>query len=393
MSEQPIHEQFKVIDTDTHVIEPYDLWTSRISTQKWGDKVPHVRWDANMDEDAWFFGEHRTGAAAGSAMAGWHEYPPKRPQRLEQVDPSLYEANARLKKMDEYGIYAQILYPNTAGFGAGRFLALGDSELMLACVTAYNDWLTEWSSADRKRLLPQMALPFWDLDATLKEIERCTLAGHKGLVMCGEPEHFQLPKLTDPHWNRLWASAEEKGLPINFHIGTGDMWYFGMMHESIGRHAAFASMGALFSMDNAKIISQIICGGVCERFPKLNFVSVESGVGWLPYLLDGLDYQWKNCGAHIENPHMKLLPSEYFKRQVYGSFWFEKATLKPTLDIIGPDNILYETDFPHPTSMSPGPATSAVAPNEYMAEVFQGIDRETVGKIVYGNAARIYNLD
>ena len=388
-----IVKEFKVIDTDTHVIEPYDLWTSRISVAKYGDKVPHVKWDENMQEDAWFFGGNRTGAAAGAAMAGWHEYPPKRPQRLSQVDPALYDAGPRLKKMDEYGIYAEILYPNVAGFGAGRYLALGDSGLMLACVEAYNNWLTDWSSADPKRLVAQMALPFWDIEASIKEMQRAAKMGHKGLVMCGEPEHFGLPKLTDPKWDPLWAAAQDMGLPVNFHIGTGDMWYFEMMHESVKRHAAFASMGALFSLDNGKVISQLVCGGICHRFPKLNFVSVESGVGWLPYLLAGLDYQWKNCGADKENPEQTLLPSEYFKRQVYGCFWFEKATLKPAIDILGADNIMYETDFPHPTSMSPGPATSAVAPSEYMEEVFNGVDREDVGKIVYGNAARIYHLD
>ncbi|HEY2658577.1 MAG TPA: amidohydrolase family protein [Caulobacteraceae bacterium] len=388
-----IIKDFKVIDTDTHIIEPYDLWTSRISVKKYGDKVPHVKWDANMNEDAWFFGGDRTGAAAGAAMAGWHEYPPKRPQRLEQVDPSLYEANARLKKMDEYGIFAQILYPNVAGFGAGRYLGLGDKELMLLCVQAYNDWLTEWSSADKKRLIPQAALPFWDLDATIKEMTRCAKLGHKGVVMCGEPDAFQLPKLTDPQWDPLWACAQDLGLPINFHVGAGDMWYFDMMHESVGRHAAFASMGALFSLDLAAVISQIACGGVCHRFPKLNFVVVESGVGWIPYLLASLDYQWLNCGAHKENPEFKLLPSEFFKRQIYGSFWFERETLKPAIDVLGPDNILYETDFPHPTSMSPGPATSAQAPGVYMESAFKGVSREDIGKIVHGNAARIYHLD
>ena len=387
-----VHD-FKVIDTDTHVIEPYDLWTSRISVAKFGDKVPHVKWDEENQEDAWFFGPNRTGAAAGAAMAGWHEYPPQRPKSLSDVDKALYEAAPRLKKMDEYGIYAEILYPNVAGFGAGRYLALEDPELMLACVTAYNDWLTEWSSADPKRLIPQMALPFWDVEATVKEMQRCARMGHKGLVMCGEPEHFGLNKLTDPHWDPLWAAAQDMGLPVNFHIGTGDMWYFTMMHPSVKKHAQFASMGALFSIDNGKIISQLTCGGVCHRFPNLNFVSVESGVGWLPYLLAGLDYQWKNCGADKENPDYKLLPSEFFKRQIYGCFWFEKETLKPAIDILGADNILYETDFPHPTSMSPGPATSAVAPSQYMEEVFADVPRDQVEKIVYGNAARIYHLD
>ena len=143
-----IAKQFKVIDTDTHVIEPYDLWTSRISVQKYGDLVPHVKWDPKTEEDSWFFGSKRTGAAAAAAMAGWHEYPPNHPKRLADVDPATWRAEDRLKKMDEYGIYAQILYPNVAaaGFGAGNFVGLNDPELMLLCVRAYNDWITEWSS-------------------------------------------------------------------------------------------------------------------------------------------------------------------------------------------------------------------------------------------------------
>ena len=70
-------DRYKVIDTDTHVIEPYDLWTSRLDVKKWGDKVPHVRFDEKFNEDAWYFGEKRIGAAAGAAQAGWNQYPPK----------------------------------------------------------------------------------------------------------------------------------------------------------------------------------------------------------------------------------------------------------------------------------------------------------------------------
>jgi predicted TIM-barrel fold metal-dependent hydrolase len=386
-------KQYKVIDTDTHIIEPYDLWTSRISVSKYGDKVPHVKWDEKAQEDAWFFGPERTGAAAGAAMAGWHEYPPKHPRKLRDAHTYTWHAEDRLKKMDDMGIYAQILYPNVAGFGAGRYLALQDPQLMLLCVQAYNDWLSEWASADRKRLIPQMALPFWDIEASIVEMQRAAKLGHKGIVMCGEPEHFQLPRLTDPHWDRFWAAAQDMGLPINFHIGTGDMWYFEMMHPSVGEHAHFASMGALFSMDNAKVIAQIVCGGVCHRFPKLNFVSVESGVGWLPYLLAGLDYQWKNCGVSKEHPEYGLLPSEFFKRQFYGSFWFERGTIKSTIELLGADNILYETDFPHPTSMSPGPASSAVNPSEYIELALAGVAKDDIEKILFRNAQRIYHLD
>jgi len=388
-----IVKEFRVIDADTHIVEPYDLWTSRLSAKKFGDKIPHVKWDPKAEEDAWYFGETRFRSAAGPAMAGWHEYAPNRPKRLDQVDPGLYEARARLKKMDEFGIYAQILYGNVAGHGAGNYLTLEDGELMLLSVQAYNNWLGEWASADSKRLIPLLVVPFWDVEASVEEMRRCAKLGHKGIVMCGEPEFYKLPKLTDPHWDRLWAAAQEMQLPVNFHIGTGDMWFYEMLHESVGKHAHFASLPPLFSMDNAKVIVQLIAGGICHRFPTLNFVSVESGVGWIPYLLENMDYQWLNCGAHKENPEYKLLPSEFFKRQIYGCFWFEKNNLKSSIEALGADNILYETDFPHPTSMSPGPASAAIAPREFMELALADVSREDIGKIVHGNAARIYHLD
>jgi len=388
-------QEFKVIDTDTHVIEPYDLYTARVSAKKYGDKVPQVRWSEERQADVWCFGSKVTGNAAGAAMAGWREYPPKFPKRLSEAEAYTWNAEKRLQVMDEYGIHAQILYPNivAGGFGAGNYLELRDTELMLDCVRAYNDWLTEWCSIAPKRLIAQCSLPFWDIDLSIAEMQRCAKMGHKGVVMCSEPEYFHLPRLTDPHWDRFWAAAQDMGMPINFHVGTGDMSIMDLMHERVGPHAHFASMGGLFSLNNGKAIAQIICGGICHAFPKLNFVSVESGIGWLPFLLDSLDYQWKNCGVAKEHPEYKLLPSEFFKRQFYGSFWFERGTLKPTIDLIGADNIFYETDFPHPTSMSPGPATSAIRPADYIEQVMKDLPRETQHKILYANAARVYHLD
>ena len=104
----------------------------------------------------------------------------------------------------------------------------------------------------------------------------------------------------------------------------------------------------------------------------LNFVSVESGVGWIPFALDALDWQWKNCGVALEHPEYDLLPTEYFKRQIYGCFWFEVEPARFAIERLGDDNILYETDFPHPTSMSPGPASAAAAPERVPRGQFLG---------------------
>ena len=152
-------------------------------------------------------------------------------------------------------------------------------------------------------------------------------------------------------------------------------------------------MGVSFFMGNARTLASLICGGICHRFPRLNFVSVESGVGWIPFALDALDWQWKNCGVALEHPEYDLLPTEYFKRQIYGCFWFEVEPARFAIERLGDDNILYETDFPHPTSMSPGPASSALAPNQFLEDNFSDLDEATLSKILHDNAARIYHLD
>ncbi|GAF44710.1 amidohydrolase family protein [Rhodococcus wratislaviensis] len=383
----------KIIDTDTHVVEPPDLWTARVSTKKWGDLVPHVRWDDREGDEAWFVSGKRMSAVGAPAMAGWTEFPPGHPRRFSDTDPRSWDPAKRLTLMDEYGIHAQILYPNVAVFSSKTLQSNGDNELQIECIKAYNDYLTEWAQFAPGRYIPVGILPFWDMEATLAEVERIAADGHKGLVFTQNPAAFGLPTLTDPYWDRLWASAQEKKLPINFHIASGEVDLSGFGHESNGVHANYAMMGISFFMDNARTISQLICGGICHRFPDLKFVSVESGIGWMPFALEGLDWQWKNSGVHKDRPDYDLLPSEYFQRQIYGCFWFEQASALSAIDQIGADNVLYETDYPHPTSMSPGPASDAQRPDDYLRQNFGHLSEEDARKILHDNAAKLYNLD
>jgi predicted TIM-barrel fold metal-dependent hydrolase len=296
--------------------------------------------------------------------------------------------------MDTYGIGAQLLYPNVAMFQTGQIQAAVDPTVRLLLVEAYNDYKTDYASVAPGRYVPITVLPFWDLDATLREIDRCTAAGHRGINFTQDPTAFGLPRLTDRHWDPMWASMQEKRLPVNFHIASGDISLLADAgHPDAGAHANYASMGVSFFMGNARTIAQLICGGVCHRFPGVDFVSVESGVGWLPFALDSLDWQWLNCGVPDEHPEYDLLPTEYFKRQIYGCFWFEKEGAAYAIERLGSDNILYETDFPHPTSMSPGPATSAIPPNEFIGQALGALTEADRRKILHDNAARLYQLD
>jgi uncharacterized protein len=383
----------QVIDCDTHVIEAYDLWTSRISTAKYGDRVPHVVRDEN-GVDLWISGGTVLNKAAWPAAAGWKDAPPNNPPRLEEVDPRVWNPTERIKLMDDYGIHAEVLYPNVSGFGAGRFADMGDLELSYLLLRAYNDYLTDYASVAPGRYIPITAVPFWDIDLSIKEMERCQADGHRGIIFSQAPETFGQPILSDPYWDRLWNAAQEMGLAVNFHIGSGDTSGTSLLHPSAGPAANYAAMPVTFFTSNCTTIVTLIAGGICHRFPDLNFVSVESGIGWIPFALQALEWMWRECDVRTEHPEYDLLPTEYFKRQIFGCFWFEHSVgLEATIDLLGAESILYETDFPHSCSMSPGPTSGAVAPRTFINERLGGLPEHVLRSILHDNAARIYHLN
>lgn len=385
-----LFERFKVIDVDTHLTEPPDVWTARLPASM-HDKVPQIK---RVDgQDVWFIGDDRLGAPGFYSMAG-HDgiMPASVPNTYDDIHPSMYDPNERLAFMDEQGIHAQILYPNIAGFGNGYFLRMGDREVVAQCVRTFNDFLTDWTSADPNRLLPVTAVPFWDIDFAVEEIHRNVEAGHRAINFCNQPQDYGFLPLGHKHWDPIWAAAQEAGVSVSFHIGGGSMGTLMEDRAEMGWMTNFAKVSSLIFLDNARCIGDLIFGGVCHRFPDLNLVSVESGVGWLPGVLEAMDWQWRNGGIHIEHPEYDLLPSEYFKRQIYGCFWFERDGAQHALDLY-PDNILYETDYPHPTCQHPGPQTPAQYPRDYADEVLGGLDDSVLQKVLHDNAAAVYGLD
>ncbi len=381
-------EPVRIIDVDTHISEPADLWTSRVSVKKWGDQVLHVKRDERRGGLGWFIGDEFIAAAPAAAMAGWKEPPPNNPPSYEDAHQGAFNPVERLRLMDEEGIYAHVLYPNVAGFGSGRFLKLKDPELMLESARAYNDFAIEWAAPGKGRLVPLCVLPFWDVDASVKEMHRAKALGHKGVIFTSEPDDFDLPMLADPHWNPIWAAAQDLQMPVNFHIGSGDLSSRRKQFKGNGRHANFAASGVGLFINNAYAVMEIIFSGICHRFPNLKFVSVESGIGWIPFLLEAMDWQWLGSGVREEHPEYDLLPSEYFKRQVYACFWFETTAPQRLLDVIGHKNVLFETDFPHPTSLFP-PETA----REHIERCMAGQPEAVRRAVFHDNAAELYHLD
>ena len=325
-------------------------------------------------------------------MAGHTGTYPDTPMGYEDIPAASYDAKARLQLMDEEDIHGMVLYPNLGGFGSGGFLRLGEPELMLECVTAYNDFLADWASADLNRLLPVMALPFWDVEASVKEIQRSAGKGHRAVLFGSRPESFGEPPLAHKHWDPIWAATQEAGLPISFHIGAGDLGDLMNDKAEMGFKANFARGSSLALLDNQSCLANLIFGGVCARFPGLDFVSVESGAGWLACVLEMFDWQWVNGDVAKEHPEYDLLPSEYFERQIYGSFWFEKRAIDSAIRDF-PNNVMWETDYPHPTSQYPSPNSIAVRPADYAEEALSGIEESVVRAILQDTPARLYNVE
>jgi hypothetical protein len=145
-------------------------------------------------------------------------------------------------------------------------------------------------------------------------------------------------------------------------------------------------------MENSNCIADLIFGGICHRFPDLRFVSVGSGASWVVFAVEAFDWQWKNNGVTTEHSEYDLLPSEYFKRQIHACFWFEELGVQRAIGIF-PDNLLFETDFPHPTSMSPGSQSGAVRPREYAEKTLGGLPEDLIRKGLRDDVSRVYPLD
>lgn len=173
-------------------------------------------------------------------------------------------------------------------------------------------------------------------------------------------------------------------MPVNFHIGSGGTGgAAGLIWGGMTTGRALAAISTTLFMANMRCIINLIFSGLLDRFPSLNFVSVESGIGWLPFLLEACEYQMSE--NTISGDGLKLRPKEYFARQIYASFWFENEDVPGVIERLGADNIMFETDYPHPTCLYPGV-------KEQVQTCLGGLDRSVQRKILYENAARVYNI-
>lgn len=383
----------KFVDADTHLSEPHDLWTRR-APAKFRDRVPQVKMhDGKM---SWVIdGDICIGAGAnpssavrkdGTKVIGVENF---YALKLEDVHLGSSQLKERLAYMDANNVAAQVVYPNLLGFG-GQNAAKVDPELRLVCTQIYNDAMAELQAESGQRLYGMALLPWWDLSQALAETKRVATLGLRGVNINSDPHgHLhdsgqRIPDLGSDYWNPFWELCIQERLPVNFHIGASEtsmdiVGNAGWPGLSVERRGAVGS--AMLFFNNGKTVANLIYSGLLDRFPDLKFVSVESGIGWIPFLLEALDYQY---GEYVTSSTLKLRPSEYFRRNFYGCFWFERDDVSNVIRRVGVDNVLFETDFPHPTCLYP---------MDDVELALKGLNAAERAKVLYGNSAALYRMN
>jgi predicted TIM-barrel fold metal-dependent hydrolase len=397
-----------LIDTDSHVTEPASLWSDRMSKKRWGDLIPAVKTDPDGRREGWYIGGSRFADLGFSTIfRGRDDTPVRMPGRLDEsrgvgtrayypvrfaeMHSSSWDPVERSNLMDRWGISAACVYPNLLLFNSRVLDSVGADAIQFTndATSAYNDFVIDFASEAPGRYIPLACVPFWDLAASVKEIERCAGMGHRGLIMSGYPQLHGQPYLADLFWEPLWAAAEAAGLPIHFHVGSGDISSHAANAERVAAEgSALSSVRAVSEIliDNAFCVCDLLTSGILPRHPGLKFVSVESGVGWIPFLLEALDSHFERYGIREMRRDFKMKPSEYFKEHILTTVWFEELS-SFHIDRVGVENIMFETDYPHITCLM-GDEVWASA-DRCLAELSQA-DRE---RILWRNAAELYGVE
>jgi len=383
----------KVVDVDAHYSEPEDLWTRR-APAKFRDRVPQIGMVGG--QVSWVIdGSHPIGLGASASCMFDKQGKPSdglefTTWRVAEVDPAAWSVKDRLALMDEAHVHAQIIYPNVIGFG-GQNTAHVDPELRLVSTQIYNDAIIELQEESGGRLLPMATLPWWDVREAVKETERAHANGLRGININSDPHNHKdadgnmLPDLSGEYWNPLWEVCESLDMPINFHIGASEKsmdWVGTAGWPSLSQNHKSGIAGTMMFIDNGRVMGNIIYSGLLDRFPKLKFVSVESGVGWIPFVLESLDHQFKSL---VRQSNLERRPSEYFRTNFYACFWFEQRDLSHVIEQVGIDNCMFETDYPHIVCLHPDPMGQ-------IEEGLVGLAPEARKKVMSTNAARVYKI-
>ncbi len=388
-----------IVDLDAHVVEPPDVWSSRLPA-RYRDAGPRVLYlpagqpkldgggyieepGTEGDPVAWWaYEDHRYSVKRLIAAAG---YPADEITMqgitFDQMRPGCWQPAARLADMDVNGVEAQLAFPNYPRFCGQLFLRGRDRELALLCVRAYNDWMVEeWCGGSGGRLIPLCLVPLWDTGLAADEVRRNAARGVRAVAFSELPPYLGLPSIYSGYWDPLFTACAETGTVLAMHIGSGTKT------PQTSDDAPEAVASTIIFGNSVASLTDFLLSGVLHRFPDLKLLYAEAQIGWIPYLLERVDDVWEtHRGWSHSQVHCPERPSTYYHRQVYSCFFKDPVGVE-MLDRVGADRVVFETDYPHQDGTWPRSRQAA-------ARQFGHLDDATIRKIARGNAILLLGLD
>lgn len=356
--ERGLHDYF-IVDVDSHHSEG----------ASWLEILDYVEDPVLRHNSKWITKERGVqgymNASPNMNVQDMHGRIPHQTKLAEEVDDTSVHRDVVLvrRAMEALGVDVQVLFP--VAMLAMGFHPLPDVEVQLAI--AYNRWFIDHVLREDDRIKGFLYLPLNDPKASLEMVQR--FAGSPGVIgfmatslrYNGVHENDYMP---------LYAELEACGLPLAFHAGPtwDDQWM-----RTTNR---FLSMHALsFSWCNIVHMTNWVINGLGERFPDLNVIWIESGLAWLPFLMQRLDHEYLMRRA--DAPLLKKLPSDYMRSMYYTSQPLERnnmALLEATFTAISAETqLLYASDWPHwdfdlPSSITDLPFLSEDAKRNILGE-------------------------
>ena len=392
----------RIISVDDHVVEPPDLWTSRLPA-KYQDRCPRVERDSAVFNFEGGEFTYQKGVPGGAECDWWLYddlvYPfPKlsaasgfetldvEPVTFDQIRPGGWKQADRLADMTANHVDASLCFPNVLPRFCGQtFLEREDKELALLCVQAYNNWMIdEWCANDgRGRLIPLTLIPLWDPAAAALEVHRCADKGSFAVAFSENPYHLGLPSIHDKDrfWDPFLTACQETDTVVCMHIGSSSKM------PTTSPDAPFSVSSTITFANAMGSMCDYILSGVFVRFPRLRVSYAEGQVGWMPYIIERMDKIWAERGDASFGIDLPEPPSTYIPGHVWGCIFDDEIGLK-NRDVIGMDQICFEVDFPHADSTFPH--TLEVATRICDAA---GLADEEVYKLMRGNAIECFGLE
>ncbi len=395
----------RIVSVDDHVIEPPGLWYDRLpaSRREDGPRVVRTRshlagWGASnwqfvpdsdredaSPADMWVYEDSKVLLQQGLVAVGYanHERDGSPVTYEDGMRPGCWQQGPRLADMDLNHTEVSICFPSVARFCGQFFMNRKDPELAAECVRIYNDWMIdEWCGGEgRGRLVPLTLVPMWDVEAAATEVRRCAAKGSHAMAFSESPPSLGLPSLYTGYWDPLIAACDETDTVINMHIGSASTV------ASTSPDSPHIVSATLFFQYGMYALIDWVISGALARFPGVRLALSEAQGGWMPFILERMDKAWERHDKLDYLEDVTEPPSSYVRDRVFICL-FDDLHALASRDLLGMDQLTFETDYPHADSTWPHSAETAT---KLVAEA--GLSGEETAKLLRRNAIRCFGMD